>query len=258
MKKNYFPHIKGEDFTMNWLLANEDAMTVPLIIDEPEGLGMKMPDKNFTVSKVAAMVGPKEKVEVLGMSISVIIHCQALTDADMHIVLDVASQREDKGWTLQRWADYYNTEPEKRDKIRNVISLEISETKLAEKVLPPRLVREIDWVEQFWPANRRKGASQYPKVQLYCLMSVADCWTVRRFTTILNGLNVKLFSLMIGLACRLCGVIGLLSYPQRLQSKCSSHYLRFCSALSNLYNLDLLFHSSDACKSRRIRTLVGK
>ena len=95
--------------------------------------------------------------------------------------IDVATQREDKGWNLGKWGDYYESPANERDRIRNVISLEISETKLAEKILPPRLVRQIDWVEQAWPVNKRKGAAQYPKVQLYCLMSVAQCWTVRSF-----------------------------------------------------------------------------
>ncbi|KAI0302356.1 hypothetical protein B0F90DRAFT_1714157 [Multifurca ochricompacta] len=63
----------------------------------------------------------------------------------------------------------YSTEPSSREKIRNVISLEISGTKLGERVLPPRLVRHIDWVEKFWPIIEG--------VQLYCLMGVAGAWT---------------------------------------------------------------------------------
>lgn len=65
-----------------------------------------------------------------------------------------------------------------REKIRNVISLEISGTKLGEQVLPPRLVRDIDWVEKFWPDNRKGNSHPYPKVQLYCLMGVGGAWTV--------------------------------------------------------------------------------
>jgi len=107
---------------------------------------------------------------------------------------DVASQREDKGWTLQSWAEYYNKPAAEREKIRNVISLEISETKLAEKIMPPRLVRELDWVEQAWPASKRKGAGTYPKVQMYCLMSVAECWTVRRFRTRSHSRMLSLLS----------------------------------------------------------------
>ena len=68
---------------------------------------------------------------------------------------DVATQSNVPGWTLQKWADYFDTEPAKRDKIRNVISLEISGTELADNILPPRLVREVDWVEKFWPSRTR-------------------------------------------------------------------------------------------------------
>jgi hypothetical protein len=60
-----------------------------------------------------------------------------------------------------------------------VISLEVSGTALADRVVPPRLVRELDWVERAWPAAKRGRGHAYPKVQLYCLMGVADAWTVR-------------------------------------------------------------------------------
>ena len=92
---------------------------------------------------------------------------------------DVATQSNVPGWTLQKWADYFDTEPAKRDKIRNVISLEISGTELADNILPPRLVREVDWVEKFWPSTKKGRGHIYPKVQLYCLMSVGGAWTVR-------------------------------------------------------------------------------
>lgn len=60
-----------------------------------------------------------------------------------------------------------------------MISLEISNSKLADKITPPRLVRELDWVEKFWPSNKKGKGNVYPKVQLYCLMGVAQAWTVR-------------------------------------------------------------------------------
>lgn len=88
---------------------------------------------------------------------------------------DVSSQSGLAGWTLGRWAEYYATPPSERDKIRNVISLEISGTPLGDMVMPPRLVRELDWVEKFWPAARKTKGSAYPKVQLYCLMCVSLC-----------------------------------------------------------------------------------
>jgi F-box/leucine-rich repeat protein 10/11 len=94
---------------------------------------------------------------------------------------DVASQSTSPGWTLGKWAEYFNLDESDRDKIWNVISLEVSGTRLADKILPPRLVRELDWVEKYWPTTRKGKGNAYPKVQLYCLMGVASAWTVCPF-----------------------------------------------------------------------------
>jgi F-box/leucine-rich repeat protein 10/11 len=56
-----------------------------------------------------------------------------------------------------------------------VISLEISQTNLAQQVIRPKLVRDLDWTENVWPP--RSDLKEYPEVQLYCLMSVQDCYT---------------------------------------------------------------------------------
>ncbi|KAG8760511.1 JmjC domain-containing histone demethylation protein 1 [Serendipita sp. 396] len=149
-----FRRMNGSDIGMEWILRDESAMKEPIVIEAPEGLGMKMPPKEMTVRDVANEVGPDTHVEVI----------------------DVQSQSNCPGWTLGKWADYYHSDPTERDKIRNVISLEVSGTPLGTKILPPRLVRELDWVEKHWPHNK-KQLGHYPKVQLYCLMSVAQCWT---------------------------------------------------------------------------------
>lgn len=91
----------------------------------------------------------------------------------------MASQSNAPGWDLGKWADYVELDPSKREKILNVISLEISGTELADMVLPPKIVRDMDWVENFWPSTRKGKNNAYPKVQLYCLMGVANAWTVR-------------------------------------------------------------------------------
>lgn len=36
-------------------------------------------------------------------------------------------------------------------------------------------IRELDWIENFWPNALRP--TEFPKVQLYCLMSVRDSYT---------------------------------------------------------------------------------
>ncbi|EDR11031.1 jumonji superfamily protein [Laccaria bicolor S238N-H82] len=149
-----FKRMEGSEINLEWLEDDDEAMLAPIIIERPEGLGMKMPPKDFTVDDVADLIGESTPLEVI----------------------DVASQTTAQGWTLGKWADYFEMEPSKREKIFNVISLEVSGTKISDLVLPPKFVRDLDWVENFWPSTR-KGSHMYPKVQLYCLMGVARAWT---------------------------------------------------------------------------------
>ncbi|KAF8892678.1 hypothetical protein BD779DRAFT_1510319 [Infundibulicybe gibba] len=155
IKPDPFQRMEGTQVGMEWVEENTNAMTEPIVILSPDGLGMKMPKSDFTVDDVAELVGADTPLDVI----------------------DVASQSASPGWTLGKWVDYFHLEPESRDKILNVISLEVSGTKLSDKILPPRLVRELDWVENYWPSTRKGKGNVYPKVQLYCLMGVADAWT---------------------------------------------------------------------------------
>ncbi|KAF9932718.1 JmjC domain-containing histone demethylation protein 1 [Mortierella alpina] len=179
-----FDRVQGKDVTMDWMRAT--GFKAPIIVkgdqansnssssgrnnkrnsaDEDkeagtgaaaegeagEGLEMKMPPKTLTVDDVRDAVGEDTAVEVI----------------------DVATQSELSDWSMGLWADYFKTEPKER--VYNVISLEISGTPLADKVQRPRVVRELDWIDNFWPKELR--AKEFPKVQLYCLMSVKDSFT---------------------------------------------------------------------------------
>jgi hypothetical protein len=66
IQKHPFQYMKGQDVTILWLASDEKAMTEPIIIEHPDGLGMKMPEPGFTVRDVAKIVGSREKVDVLG------------------------------------------------------------------------------------------------------------------------------------------------------------------------------------------------
>ncbi|KAI0316779.1 JmjC domain-containing histone demethylation protein 1 [Amylostereum chailletii] len=153
--KDSFKRMGGAEVSQQWLETDPSAMQDPIVVEKPDGLGMKMPSDDTTVARIAEIIGEDTPVEVI----------------------DVATQSSLSGWTLGKWSQYYSLEPSARDKIRNVISLEISSSKLAEEVLPPRLVREIDWVEKYWPSNKKGRGHVYPKVQLYCLMGVQGAWT---------------------------------------------------------------------------------
>ena len=67
-----------------------------------------------------------------------------------------------------------------------MISLEFSNTKMDSYVTAPKVVRKVDWVDHVWPKHLKEDQEdgtndmrrmKYPKVQKYCLMSVAGCYT---------------------------------------------------------------------------------
>ncbi|KAI9761653.1 MAG: hypothetical protein M4579_000887 [Chaenotheca gracillima] len=119
--------------------------------DGQDGLDMVIP-QGLTVRRVAELYGPEEKVDVI----------------------DVKSQGEDGRWKMSKWADYYENVDKKF--IRNVISLEVSTSLLGRLIKRPRVVRDMDLVDSVWPAEL-KAKGDFPKVQFYCLMSVADSYT---------------------------------------------------------------------------------
>ncbi|KAK5168824.1 JmjC domain-containing histone demethylation protein 1 [Saxophila tyrrhenica] len=91
-------------------------------------------------------------------------------------VIDVKTQNSGAKWNMAKWADYYEEIPDESKAIRNVISLEVSQTKLGRLLQRPKVVRDLDLQDDVWPQEEiDKG--KFPKVQFYCLMSVADSYT---------------------------------------------------------------------------------
>ncbi|KAI4251652.1 MAG: hypothetical protein LQ352_004726 [Teloschistes flavicans] len=145
-------HIVVNDAIMSedWFARDAESLNVP--DHGQDALDMVIPH-NLTVRMVAELYGPEEKVEVI----------------------DVKSQNgEGKKWNMRRWADYYENASNKV--VRNVISLEVSQSTLGRLIRRPQLVRDLDLQDSVWPAELlAKG--EFPRVQFYCLMSVADCFT---------------------------------------------------------------------------------
>lgn len=170
-------------------------------------MGGQVPPPGLTVDDVSRLVGPQRMVDVIG----------GLTRSSQTHA-DVATQQSSQ-WPLEKWAQYVKGRSDPNaassSKVYNIISLEISGTDLAQNVRPPSIVSDIDWVENFWPfpggteATKRtaaraaegldenggqakaKAKSEWPKVQLYCLVSLKirqrkltpqmgmkDAWTV--------------------------------------------------------------------------------
>ncbi|XP_030307380.1 lysine-specific demethylase 2A, partial [Calypte anna] len=153
--------MEGKDFTVEYI--QRGGLRDPLIFRSADGLGIKMPDPDFSVNDVRLCVGSRRMVDVM----------------------DVNTQR-DIEMSMAQWARYYETPEAEREKLYNVISLEFSHTKLENLVQRPATVDLIDWVDNMWPRHLKESQTestnailemQYPKVQKYCLMSVKGCYT---------------------------------------------------------------------------------
>uniref|UniRef100_A0A3P8XB26 [histone H3]-dimethyl-L-lysine(36) demethylase n=1 Tax=Esox lucius TaxID=8010 RepID=A0A3P8XB26_ESOLU len=153
--------MEGKDFTFEYI--QREGLRDPLIFETKDGLGLEMPDSDFSVSDVKLFVGSRRIVDVM----------------------DVTTQKGME-MSMAQWRRYYETPPSERDKLYNVISLEFSHTKLENLVKRPTSVDMIDWVDNMWPRHlkeRQRDSTnsiidmQYPKVQKYCLMSVQGCFT---------------------------------------------------------------------------------
>lgn len=118
--------------------------------DGQDKLDMVIPE-GLTVRRVSELYGPQERVPVIDVK---------------------AQEGEDKRWTMAKWADYYEQQGEKP--VRNVISLEVSKSRLGRLIRRPKAVRDMDLQDAVWRDDDKKAP---PAVQFYCLMSVADCYT---------------------------------------------------------------------------------
>uniref|UniRef100_A0A4W5KR77 [histone H3]-dimethyl-L-lysine(36) demethylase n=1 Tax=Hucho hucho TaxID=62062 RepID=A0A4W5KR77_9TELE len=154
-------HMDGKDFTFEYI--QREGLRDPIVFEKKDGLGLEMPDSDFSVSDVKLFVGSRRMVDVM----------------------DVTTQKGIE-MSMAQWRRYYETPPSERDKLYNVISLEFSHTKLENLVKRPTSVDLIDWVDNMWPRHlkeRQRDSTnsiiemQYPKVQKYCLMSVQGCFT---------------------------------------------------------------------------------
>ena len=142
--------LDDNDVVEDWFSRHTEPETV---LDQgQDALDMVIP-QGLTVRQVAELYGQDEKVEVI----------------------DVKSQNgENKKWNMRRWADYYENPNNKV--VRNVISLEVSQSRLGRLIRRPQIVRDLDLQDSVWP-KELLAKGEYPRVQFYCLMSVADCFT---------------------------------------------------------------------------------
>uniref|UniRef100_H3BFG4 Lysine demethylase 7A n=1 Tax=Latimeria chalumnae TaxID=7897 RepID=H3BFG4_LATCH len=137
----------GSQLTQRYL--EKHGFSAPIMVPKLDGLGLSLPPSTFSVKDVEHYVGRDKVIDVI----------------------DVARQADSK-MKLHNFIEYYS-KPE-RPKVLNVISLEFSDTKMAELVEVPEIAHKLSWVENYWPDD-----SVFPKpfVQKYCLMGVKDSYT---------------------------------------------------------------------------------
>uniref|UniRef100_Q1RQ05 [histone H3]-dimethyl-L-lysine(36) demethylase n=2 Tax=Ciona intestinalis TaxID=7719 RepID=Q1RQ05_CIOIN len=152
--------LKGHELTFERI--QRYGLSDPLRIKDPDGLGMVMPDRStFSVSDVRAFVGGRRMVDVM--------ECKTQRALEM---------------SMRDFERYF--EGSDRKYIYNVISLEFSQSRLESLIQRPKVVDALDWIDLVWPQHlkhtqveqtNRIHHMKYPKVQKYCLMSVAGCYT---------------------------------------------------------------------------------
>ena len=149
-----FPRLLGREFGISYILRT--GMRLPVMILRKKGLGLQIlqeeaEEEVLSVEKVVQLLGGYTRVPVI----------------------DVERQQEEaeNNWNLFKYQYYYD-HPELRQRPVNVISLEVTGSDLGDLITRPRTVQQIDWSDLVWPKEEA-----FPKVQLYVLMSVADCWT---------------------------------------------------------------------------------
>ncbi|KAM4581713.1 lysine-specific demethylase phf2 isoform 1-T1 [Fundulus diaphanus] len=139
--------LSGSQLTMDYL--EENGFNEPIMVQKKDGLGISMPAPTFYISDVENYVGPDVTVDVM----------------------DVTKQT-DSQMKLKEFVDYYYST--NRKKVLNVINLEFSDTRMSSIVESPQIVRQLSWVENYWPDDALLGK---PKVTKYCLICVKDSYT---------------------------------------------------------------------------------
>ncbi|ODQ79967.1 hypothetical protein BABINDRAFT_25368, partial [Babjeviella inositovora NRRL Y-12698] len=149
--------LHGKTFTSDYAMVTGLPTPVYIPRAKRDGLGLEVPT-TLTVTEVVGFIGEDAPIEVM----------------------DVLTQNGCPNWTAGMWRDYFNSPSEDRDRIRNVISLEISQfPELSSRVQRPHYVQTQDLVDRVWDLTSPDEVlfKERPQVTMYCLMSVAKSFT---------------------------------------------------------------------------------
>ena len=63
---DHFKRLNGEQVNLDWVNGDPDGFREPVVIEEPEGLGMKMPGRDLSIESIADTLERDTPVEVIG------------------------------------------------------------------------------------------------------------------------------------------------------------------------------------------------
>ena len=145
--------VNAKDFDSNFIL--EHSLEEPmLLLGNADDLGMKMINKNMNLIEISNILGNDTLIKII----------------------EVGIQTEITGKTFGEYAEYLTNHTDEH-KVLNLISLEISNTPLNHYIEAPKFVREMDWIDNIWPIERRVRGGDYPHVQKYLLTGMAGSYT---------------------------------------------------------------------------------
>eukprot|EP00871_Galdieria_phlegrea_P005578 jgi/Galph1/6020/GphlegSOOS_G4694.1 len=123
----------------NWetiLKWSASGQREPILIKDSLALEIIEPELVINIQTVAEFVGKSSLIEVLNVETQSEVYPQ---------------------WTVQQWVQYFETPPENRAMTLNVLSLEVSHTPLKFYVHAPQVVRDIDWIQNSWPTQKKQN-----------------------------------------------------------------------------------------------------
>ncbi|CAF4088763.1 unnamed protein product [Rotaria sp. Silwood2] len=141
LKRKIFPNcdpvitrLKGNQVTAEYIAQN--GFTKPILVTNRDGLDMTLPNRTITLAEINELVGHDRFIDI--------IDCEKQATYKM---------------SLDDYIEYF--ENFERNKIYNVLSLEISNTKLGEQVVTPQIVRDLSWATiGVWPIKKQEKQTE--------------------------------------------------------------------------------------------------
>ncbi|CAF1567101.1 unnamed protein product [Rotaria sp. Silwood1] len=121
--------IKGDQLTREYLYKN--GFTKPILISNRDGLELTLPNRMITLEEINKLIGDDQYIDII--------------DCEKQVIYKMS---------FNDYVEYF--ESYDRNKIYNVLSLEVSNTKLGEFIIVPKIVRDLSWTTTgIWP-NKKK------------------------------------------------------------------------------------------------------